>query len=153
MALIFDDPCLDRRQLSYLMPERIACDPRLLDLRRQAVSAVLALLRQHRSNLIDFSGSYQGAVRSSMAGLSTHFPLALLPPAPFARRTCQSIGGRRLGGICGVLFAQRQLALQIGNLVLFFADSPLVLCDSLRLLGQLLAQRLDLAAQALVFAT
>ena len=133
MALILNDPSLDRRQLSYLMAARIARGLNLPQLRWQAVSAVLALLRQHRSNLIDSFGGDPRAVRSVMAGLSAHFPLTLLPPAPFARCARQSIGGWRLGRVRGVLFAKRQLAFQIHDPLFFFRDS-------LRVLGQLLAQ-------------
>jgi len=115
------------------------------------MSAVLALLRQHRPYFIDLFSGYRGPVTSPVTGLSAGLPLALLPPAPLARRACQPIGGRRLRGVRGVLFAKRQLPLQIGDLLFFLSDSPLVLRDSFRLLGELAAQLANLAAQALVF--
>ena len=139
MALIFNDPRLDGRQLRDLMAVRTAYGLRLAQLRWQSMPAVLALLWQHWPKLINSFSGLPWPMGSAMAGLSAHLPLALLAPAPFARRTGQSIGGRRFGGVRGVLLTKRQLPLQIGDLLFPFNQSPLVLGDQLRLPGQLLA--------------
>ncbi len=91
--------------------------------------AVLALLRQDQPNVVDSFGGYQRPMRSAMAGLSTRLPPAFLSPAPLARLACQSVGGRWLGGVRGVLFAQRQLPLQICDLLLGIRDLLLLLGD------------------------
>src|SRR5713226_3558991 len=105
MALIFDDTSLDGRQLRHLMPLHRTQSLHLLNLRGQSMPAVLALLRQYRLDLVYSFDRYQGPMRSAMAWLSARLPPALLSPTPLARLTCQSIGGRWLGGVCGVLFA------------------------------------------------
>jgi hypothetical protein len=115
------------------MPLHRAGGLHLLDLCGQKMPAVLALLWQDRPNLVDSFGGHLGPMRS----VSAHFPSALPAPAPLARRACQSIGGRRLGGVGGVLFAQRQLALQI-------CDLPLGIRDLLLLLGHLFGQLANL---------
>jgi hypothetical protein len=146
MALIFDDPSLDGRYLRDLMALYGASGPRLLDLRRQTMPAVPALLRQDRPNLVDSFRRNQRPMRPAMAGLPASLPPTLLSPAPPARLACQSIGGRRFGGIRGVLFASSQLSLQFRDLLLFLGDF-------LSLLGQLPAQLLHFAAQTFVLAT
>jgi hypothetical protein len=110
----------------------------LLNLRGQSMSAVLALLRQYRLDLVDSFDWHQGPMRSAMAGLSARLPPALLSPTPLARLTGQSIGGRWLGGVCGVLFAQRQLALQIRDVLLGIRDLLLLLGDLFGLAADLL---------------
>ena len=165
MTLIFDDPCLDRRQFGYLMALRIAYRLRLFNLGGQMTSAVPTLRRQHWPNLVHFFSRYLGPVTSAMAGLSSYFPLALLLPATSARRACQSIGGRRLGGVRGVLLAERKLPLQIGNMLFLLGNLPVILGDlpfilsqslrllvqPLRLLGHSTAQAFIFMAQGLVF--
>src|SRR5260370_24040753 len=106
--------------------------------------AVLALLRQYRLDLVYSFDGYQGPMRSAMAGLSARFPPTLLSPTPQARLTAQSIGGRWLGGVCGVLFAKRQLAFQIRDLLLGVCDLLLGVCDLLLLLGDLFGLAADL---------
>jgi len=89
MTLIFDDACLDGRQLRYLMPLHRADALHLLDVRGQKMPAMPALLRQDGPNLVDFFGRRQGPMRSAMAGLSTGLPPALLlPPTSLARLAC-----------------------------------------------------------------
>jgi len=119
--------------------------------------AVLTLLRQDKPNLIDSVSGRQWPMRAPMTGLSTHLPPAFLQPAPLSRFTCQPIGGRWLGGVRGVLFAQRQLPLQMGDLLLSIRDLLLGIRDLLLLLGNLFGLTADLLvpfgqlpAQALV---
>jgi hypothetical protein len=88
-------------------------------------------------------------MRATMARLPTHLPPALLAPAPLSRFTCQSIGGRRFGGIRGVLFAQRQLPLQVGDLLFGVGDLPLLLGDLLIPFGYLLTEFLNLTLLSL----
>ena len=160
MALILDDPRSDRRQFRHLMTVCGSRGPRLLDLPRKAMPAVLALLGQHRSNLIDSLRRRQAPVASAVAWLSAHFPPALAPlPPSLSWIACQPIGGRWLGGVRRVLLSQCELPFQIGDLLLllgdlllFFGDLLLLLDELLRLLTQLLAQLLVLATQALVLA-
>jgi hypothetical protein len=83
-------------------------------------------------------------MRATMARLPTHLPPALLPPAPLSRFACQSIGRRRFGGICGVLFAQRQLPFQVGDLIFGVGDLLLLLGDLLIPFGYLLTEFLNL---------
>jgi hypothetical protein len=144
MALIFDDASLDGRQFGYLMPLQGAGGLYLLDLPRQGMAAVLALLRQDGPHLIHSLGGRQWAMRSAMAGLSTHLPPALLAPAPLSRFACQSIGGRRFGGIRGVLLAQRQLPLQVGDLLFGVGDLLIPF-------GYLTAEFFKLSLQPLIF--
>jgi hypothetical protein len=144
MALIFDNSSLDGRQLGHLMPLHRAGSLRLLDLRGQKMPAVLALLWQDRPNLGDSFDGHQGPMRSAMAGLSTRLPSALLSPAPLARVACQSIGRRRLGRVRGVLFAQRQLPLQIRDLLRGICDLLRAIRDLFLLLGDLLGLAADL---------
>src|SRR5712692_850460 len=152
IAPIFDDPSLDGRKLSDLLPLYRAGDPRLLDLGGQSMPAVPALFRQDGPNLVDSFGGNQGPIRSAMAGLPARLPSALLAPAPLARLASQSIGGWRLGGVGGVLFAPRQLPLQIRDLLLGVRDLLLGVGDLLLFLGDLPAQLLHCAAQTLVLA-
>jgi hypothetical protein len=51
------------------------------------MTAVLALVRQDRSDLVHFLGRYQRPMRSAVAGLSTSLPPALLASAPLTRFT------------------------------------------------------------------
>jgi hypothetical protein len=113
-----------------------------------------ALRRQDGPNLVDSFGRRQGPMRSAMAGLSTGLPPAFLPPTSPARFACQPIGGRRLRGVRGVLFSQRQLPIQIRDLLLGICDLLLLLGDLfalaanlLILLGQLPAQPFDFPFQ------
>ena len=122
MTLIFDNSSLNGWQLGHLMPLYRPRGLHCFDLPRQRMSAVLALLWQDRPNLVDFSGGHQGPMRSAMAGLSAHLPPALPSPPAHTWFACQSIGGRGLRGARGVLFAQRQLPLQICDLLLGIRD-------------------------------
>ena len=61
-------------------------------------------------------------MHSAMTRLPAHLPAALPTSAPLAGFAGQSIGGWRFGGIRGVLFPQRQLLLQVGDLLLLLAD-------------------------------
>src|ERR1022692_1493551 len=74
IALIFDDASLDGWQLGHWMPLHRAGGLHLLDLRRQGLAAMLALLRQQGPHLVDPFGWYQRPMRSAMAGLSTRLP-------------------------------------------------------------------------------
>ena len=105
--------------------------------------AVPALLRRDGPNFVDSFRGNQRPMRSAMAGLPAGLPAALLSPAPLARLACQSIGGGRFGGVRGVLLAQRQLPLQIRDLLL-------LLRDLFRLLGKLPTQLLHFAEQTFV---
>jgi hypothetical protein len=78
MALKLYDPSLDERQLGHLMPLHGAGSQHLLDQRGQTMPAMLALLRQHGPNFVDSFGRRQRPMRSTMAGLATHFPPTLL---------------------------------------------------------------------------
>ena len=104
------------------------------------MTAVLALLRQDRPYLVDLGDRDQGPMRAGMAGLSTHLPPALLPSAPWSCCASQPVGGWRLGRVGGVLLAERQLPLEIGDLpllvtdpLLLFTDLPLLFSDLLGL--------------------
>src|ERR1022692_3368178 len=154
MALIFDDASLDGWQLGHLMPLHRAGGLHLLDLRRQGLAAMLALLRQKGPNLVDSFGWYQRPMRSAMARLSPRLPPALLPPASLSGFARQSIGGRRFGGIRGVLLTERQLTLQVDDLLLGIRDLLLLpgdlfslVADLLILIGQLPAQPFDFPFQ------
>jgi len=57
--------------------------------------------------------------------LAAWFPLTLALPTAHSLLTSQSVGGRRFGGVRGVPLAQRQLPLQIRNL-LFGIRDPLI---------------------------
>src|SRR5215471_4304249 len=76
-------------------------------------------------------------MRSRMPGLTSRFPPPLLlppaPPRPGIPR--QSIRGRGLGGVGRVLFPQRQLALQVGDLLLGLRDLLLSLRHLLLVVG------------------
>jgi hypothetical protein len=69
----------------------------------QEMFAVLALFRQDGPNLVDSLGRDQRPMRSTMAGLATRIPPALLAPIPWTRLARQSIGRSWLGRIRGVL--------------------------------------------------
>ena len=99
---------------------------------------MLALFRQDGHNLIDFGDGYQGPMRSAMAGLAAHFPSALAAPAALTRFTGQSIRGGRFGRVRGVLFAQRQLPLQIRDLLLRIGDLFLLFGNLIGLSADLL---------------
>src|ERR1039457_1468858 len=114
------------------------------------MTAVLALFRQDGPNLVDFRNGHQGPMRSAMAGLAAHLPPALLAPATLTRFTGQSIGGRRFGGVRGVLFAQRKLTLQIRNLLLGVRDLLLLFGYLIGLLTDLLFPVSQLAAKLFV---
>jgi len=60
-----------------------------------------------------------------MSWLATRFSLAFVPAAARSLFASQSVGGRRFGGVRGVPLAQRQLPLQIRNL-LFGIRDPLI---------------------------
>ena len=80
-----------------------------------------------------------------MTGLPTRLPLAFLPPSSLSRFAGQSIGGRWLGGIRGVPFAQRELTLQILNLLFGIRDLFLGVRDLSLLLSDLLRLLLNLS--------
>src|SRR5215831_7075568 len=168
IALIFSGVRLDRRQFGHLMPLRFPRRLHLLDLGGQRKAAVPTLFRQDGANLVDLGERQQGPIRPAMAGLGAHLAPALLPSAPLSRFAGQPIGGRRLGRVGRILFAQCQLALQIRDPLFRFRDLPyglrnlpfglrnllpLVsnllrqLADLLFLLGQLLAQPFVLLLQ------
>ena len=124
------------------------------------MSALLALVRQHGLDLVDSVDGYQRPMRSAVAGLTAHLPPALFLAASRTRLTGQSVRGRRLGRVGGILLPQRQFPLQIGDLLFGVRDLLLGVCDLLLFLGQLLSlfgellpQLLHLAAQAFVLAT
>ncbi len=146
-ALILDDPSLDGRQLSHLMPPHRADRLHLLDLLGQRTPAVAAALRQHGPNLVDSFQRHPGPMRSAMAGLPTRLPPTLLAPAPLAWFPGQSVGGRRLGGVGGVPLVQRQLPLQIRDLLLLLGDLLLLFGDLLTELVQLTLLPLELALE------
>ena len=86
-----------------------------------------------------------------VSGLSTRFALAVALSAARSLLTSQPVGGRWLGGIGRILFTQRQLPLQIRDLLLCIRDLLLCIRDLLfsvaELLfafGQLVAKILDL---------
>ena len=101
------------------------------------MTAVLALVRQDRSYLVDLADRDQGPMRAGMAGLSTHLPPALLPSAPWSCFASQPVGGWRLGRVGGVLFAEGQLPLEIGDLPLLVTDPLLLVADPLLLFTDL----------------
>jgi hypothetical protein len=101
------------------------------------MTAALALVRQDRPHLVDLGDRDQGALRAGMAGLSTYLPPALLPSAPGSCFASQPVGGWRLGRVGGVLFAERQLPLEIGDLPLPVTD-PLLLFTDLRFCSAML---------------
>jgi hypothetical protein len=68
MALIFDDPRLNRRQLRHLMALHNAGGLHLLNLPGQDMLTVLALFWQDGPNLVDSLGRYQGPMRSRWPG-------------------------------------------------------------------------------------
>jgi len=102
------------------------------------VAAVLALFRQNGPNLVHFGAGHQRPMGPAMARLSSRLPSAFLAPAPLSRFTGQSIGGRRFGRVRGVLFALRQLALQVRNLLLGVRDLALLFGDLFGLSVELL---------------
>jgi hypothetical protein len=59
---------------------------------------------------------------AGMALLSTRFALTLFPPPALPRIPSQSVGGRRFGGVGGILLARRQLSFQIGDLFFGVGD-------------------------------
>jgi hypothetical protein len=94
----------------------------LLGLLRQRLATMLAFQRQHRTHFLDLFRRSQGAVMAGMTLLPAHFALALLAPPALPRIPRQSIGGRRLGRVGGILLARRQLPLQIGDLLFGVRD-------------------------------
>src|SRR5438067_4245006 len=86
----------------------------------------------------------------AMARLSSRLPPAFLAPAPLSGFTGQSIGRRRFGRVCRVLFAQRQLALQIRDLLLGIRDLPLLFGDLFGLTVDLLFPFSQLSAKPFV---
>jgi hypothetical protein len=144
VALIFNRVSLDGRQFGDLVPLRFPGSLHLLNLRRQRMTAVLALVRQDGPNLVDFGDGYQGPMRSAMAGLSTGLPPAFLAPATLSRFPGQSIGGRRFGRVRRVLFAKRQLSLQLHDLLLGIGDLLLAI-------GYFTAEFFVLSPQTLIF--
>lgn len=76
--------------------------------------------------------------REQWPGCPPTFRRLFFLPAPLSWFACQSIGGTRLGGIGGVLFAQRQLPFQIRDLLFGVRDLPLLLGDLFGLTTDLL---------------
>ncbi len=120
---------------------------------------MLAFLRQHRTHFLDLFGGSQRAVMAGMALLPARFALALFPAPALPRIPRQSIGGRGLGGVGGILLAGRQLALQISDLLFGFANLLFALGDLLLALGDLLLalsylppEIFNLSSESLVFA-
>ena len=150
MTLIFDRARLDGRQFGHLMPLRFPGGLHLFDVRGQRMTAVPALFRQNRPNLVDLRDGQQGPMRPAMAGLSAHFSAALLAAAALARFAGQSVGGRRLGRVRRVLLAQRQLTLQIGDLLFGVGDLLLLFGYLICLLADLLFPVSQLAAKPFV---
>ena len=105
MAPIFDNPRPDGRQFGDLVPLHLPHGPHLLDQLGESMTAVTALLRQYRLDLIDSFDGYQGPIRCAMAGLSARLPPALLSATTRARLTRPSIAGGRFGRIGRLLFA------------------------------------------------
>ena len=99
MALIFEDVSLDGRHLRDLMTVRVACCFYLLDWPRQAIPAVLALLRQHGPNLIDSLGWHHRPVRSPMTRLPAHLPLR-------GSQRLLNIQIAKCFGLCPLLFSE-----------------------------------------------
>ena len=79
-----------------------------------------------------------------VSGLSTRFALAVALSAARSLLTSQPVGGRWLGGIGRILFTQRQLPLQIRDLLLCIRDLLFSVAELLFAFGQLVAKILDL---------
>src|SRR4029077_11396393 len=150
MTLIFDRARLDGRQFGHLMPLWFPGGLHLFDVRGQRMTAVPALLRNNRPNLVDLRDGYQGPMRPAMAGLSAHLSPAFLAPAALARFAGQSVGGRWLRRIRRVLLAQRQLTLQIRDLLLGIRDLLLLFGYLIGLLADLLFPVRQLAAKPFI---
>jgi hypothetical protein len=83
---------------------------------------------------VDALGGDQRTMPARMVRLAARLPPTRRTPAPHARLTSETIGRGQLRGEGGILLAQRELALEVG--------------DPFRLLGILLAEPLILATQA-----
>ena len=134
-ASILRDVRLDRRQLGDLMAPRPARHH--APTRRQGGITMPTGGREHLNHVGHAIGRDQRTSMARMPGLTTRLPTALRAPASCSWPARQTIGRRRLRGGRRVLLSQRELTLQIRNL--------------LRLLRVRFAQPLILAAQALDF--
>ena len=105
MARIFDHPRPDGRQFGDLVPLHLPHGPHLLDQLGESMTAVTALLRHYRLDLIDSFDGYQGPIRSAMAGLSARLPPLFFRQPRGVGLTRPSIAGGRFGRIGRLLFA------------------------------------------------
>src|SRR5215813_8042746 len=109
------------------------------------MTAVPALFRQHGPNFVHFIGGHQRPMRSTMAGLAPCRPPTLLTSASLARFASESIGGGRLRRVRRILSAQRQLTLQVGNLLFGVGNLLFGLSDLLISFGYLPPEFLQFA--------
>jgi hypothetical protein len=118
---------------------------------RQGVLAVRALLWQHHFDLIHLSHWNQGAMVPRMPGLAARFAflfvlaLALVLPSTQSLFPCQTVRGRRLGGVGGVSLPQCQLTLQVHDLL--FGIRELLIA-----FGYFASEVLNLSPQPIIFA-
>jgi len=101
----------------------------LLHLRRQGLAAVPALLRQGGPNLVDSFGWYQRPMRSTMAGLSTRLPPALLSPARWRGSPASPLEEGGLDEFVEFCLRSASCPLQVGDLLLGIRDPLLPLRD------------------------
>ena len=104
------------------MPPWLSSHRHFARILQQPSSAVPALTGQQHLNGAHLSRGNQSPVMTGVPGLGARLTPALALSATRPLLPGQAIGGRRLGGVGRVLFAQSQLPFQIGNLFLGVGD-------------------------------
>src|SRR5260370_10014590 len=120
------------------MPRRFSLRRHLARILRQPCLAVPAPTWQQHLNSAHLSRGKQSPMMPCVSGLGARLAPAFALSATRSLLAGQPVGGRRLGGVGRVLFAQRQLPLQIGNLFLGVGDLFLGVSNLLLLFGELL---------------
>ncbi len=147
-TLVFGNVSFDGRQLGHLMPSRLTRHRPAA--RQQAAVTMPTRVWKEFDHLIDALERDQRPTMAGMPWLATWLSTALGPPASHALVPGESVRRRRFRGRCRVLLTQRQLAFQIGDLLLRFRDLLLGLRKLPIAFSQFATQAIKFSLQLLI---
>src|SRR5450432_2782116 len=133
------------------MPPRLSLHRHLARILRQPSAAMPTLAGQQHLNGAHLGGGDQLPMMPSVSGLGAWLAPALTLSAPRPLVAGQPVGGRWLGGVGGVALTQRQLPLQIRDLLFALRNLLFALRNLFFALGYFTAEFFVLSLEPLIF--